>query len=168
MEAAFDRAWGKKEEAEEKAKEEEEKLKAAAEDGVEEERLPRVFSALWKELRSRGWKYAKGSGLVSWIWLKPGANAKTGTKGVDFFESEAEIMRYIHGDAGEYEEVAPTGRRAVKAPQRFEANTWDRAELSDHGSDIGDDDESDGRTGKRKRGSGSGSGKKKARGPSAH
>ena len=165
MEQAFNRAWGKKEEAEEKAKEEEEKLNAASEGDGKEERLPRVFSALWKELRSRGWKYAKGSGLVSWIWLKPGANAKTGKKGVDFFESEAEIMRYIHGDAGKYEEEAPTGRRAVKAPQRFEANTWDRDELSDHGSDIGEDGESGGGAGKRKRGSGSSSGKKKARGP---
>ena len=84
MEQAFNRAWGKKEEAEEKAKEEEEKLNAASEGDGKEERLPRVFSALWKELRSRGWKYAKGSGLVSWIWLKPGANAKTGKRASTF------------------------------------------------------------------------------------
>ena len=115
------------------------------EDGGEDEPLPTSFRPLWRTLRDRGWSYARGKGLVSWCWLKPGATVKCGVKGVDYFESERELMIHVLGrDAVPDEDDVESGkRRRVKAPERFEAVDF-RSEdcaLSDHGSDYGEEDE---------------------------
>jgi len=113
---------------------------------VGEDALPTTFAPLWRELRDRGWTYARGKGLVSWCWLKPGKTVKTGKRGEDYFESEADLMRHVLGDAAPATddlEVEGGKRRRVKAPERFEVTDFrsEDAVLSDHGSDYGSDGE---------------------------
>ncbi|CAN0000536.1 unnamed protein product, partial [Sphacelaria rigidula] len=42
-----------------------------------------------------GWSYKKGSGITSWIWLKPGVTRKTATRGVNLFESQEEVLKHL-------------------------------------------------------------------------
>ena len=61
---------------------------------------------LWsfKELKSQGWTYCKGTGLVSYIYCRPGFNSnniKDGIAGEDYFLNEEEIrVWYEEKNAG--------------------------------------------------------------------
>mmetsp|Transcript_18020 Transcript_18020/g.27203 ORF Transcript_18020/g.27203 Transcript_18020/m.27203 type:complete len:260 (+) Transcript_18020:3-782(+) len=54
------------------------------------------FKELWKQLKAKGWTYAKGPfELVNWVYLKPGVLKHQGRCGIDMFYSEEEVRRYV-------------------------------------------------------------------------
>ena len=53
------------------------------------------WSAVWKNLTSRGWTYRHGSGLVDFYYPKPGCNKNDGVQGQDFFTSKEDVQKHI-------------------------------------------------------------------------
>ncbi|GMF20519.1 unnamed protein product [Phytophthora fragariaefolia] len=53
------------------------------------------FRASWQKLRKEGWWSSRPTGLSSdFAYIKPGKSKKD-TRGVDYFEGEGELMRYL-------------------------------------------------------------------------
>jgi hypothetical protein len=53
----------------------------APEETLEEATQPLLsFKQLWPSLQKQGWKHQNGRGLISWIYLRPGARVGTGTR----------------------------------------------------------------------------------------
>eukprot|EP00639_Heterosigma_akashiwo_P029008 CAMPEP_0194676364 /NCGR_PEP_ID=MMETSP0295-20121207/8833_1 /TAXON_ID=39354 /ORGANISM="Heterosigma akashiwo, Strain CCMP2393" /LENGTH=170 /DNA_ID=CAMNT_0039560923 /DNA_START=174 /DNA_END=683 /DNA_ORIENTATION=+ len=49
---------------------------------------PLTFKEIWHMLKSQGWHYETGRGeLVDWFYVMPGKTSRTGTLGVDYFDS---------------------------------------------------------------------------------
>jgi hypothetical protein len=77
------------------------------------------FSALWKELQHVGWTWRSGQGLVSWVFLRPGAKGKLSSlrQGVDYFESEEAVRAFVGSGNRKVEglvsEVRELGQRST-------------------------------------------------------
>ena len=63
----------------------------------EEEKKELSFGELWTNLKEEGWTYKKGTGLVAWLYCKPGVDIKTAKKDVEYFETEAAVLASIYG-----------------------------------------------------------------------
>lgn len=54
------------------------------------------WSAVWKDLKSQGWTYRRGTHLVDYYYLKPSCNKiNDGVEGQDFFTSEEDVQKHI-------------------------------------------------------------------------
>lgn len=80
---------------------------------AEEESKPEKFSDMWERLKEEGWSYKKGTGLVAWLYCKPGCDSlKDAKKNADYFETETAVMCFVQGKPIE-EEIAPQKRKRV-------------------------------------------------------
>jgi hypothetical protein len=70
-----------------------------------------LWAELWPELQKHGWKYRAGEGLVSWVWMRPGVMGKLSQLGlgVDYFESEQDVMSYLQQQRRCVDEVVVRG-----------------------------------------------------------
>ncbi|CAM9967698.1 unnamed protein product, partial [Discosporangium mesarthrocarpum] len=53
------------------------------------------FAELWEFLKSRGWQYRSGTGLVDWVYIRPVEGlGKGGKEGQDYFTSISAVESY--------------------------------------------------------------------------
>lgn len=59
---------------------------------------------VWAELKKNGWKWKKGTGLMTdYYYIKPGRSVKGGEAGVDYFVCRDDVHRYY--DSAEYSQA---------------------------------------------------------------
>lgn len=59
--------------------------------------VPEVYKEIWPKLQKQGWKWVRGAGLVTHVWLKDGISKRNGTRGVNMFESMDEVLDHVLG-----------------------------------------------------------------------
>jgi len=60
----------------------------------EDEDDPYSWKILWPKLKELGWYHRPGKGLVSFLYIRPGKKVQGGKLGVDYFNSEVDVIAY--------------------------------------------------------------------------
>ena len=56
-----------------------------------------LYSKLWPDLQEQGWRWVKGKGLVTHVWLKDGVAKREAKRGINLFESIEEVVEHVLG-----------------------------------------------------------------------
>lgn len=59
--------------------------------------VPEIYKKIWPKLQKQGWKWVRGAGLVTHVWLKDGVSKRNGERGVNMFESMDEVLDHVIG-----------------------------------------------------------------------
>ena len=49
---------------------------------------------VWRRLQSDGWTWKAGTGIISWYYIRPNCDVRTGTHLQDYFHSPEEVLAY--------------------------------------------------------------------------
>ena len=74
-----------------------------------------VFKREWPQLLEEGWRYSRGNGLISWIYVVPDGNAiaQQGEHGKDYYHDEKEVLDSLPGRGRTRNELKTYGDGAV-------------------------------------------------------
>lgn len=59
--------------------------------------VPEIYKEIWPKLQKQGWRWVRGAGLVTRVWLKDGISKRNGTRGINMFESMDEVLDHVRG-----------------------------------------------------------------------